>query len=96
MKPAHPEPRGLKHRPEGAVRVVPVPPVLICLLLQHLRQYGTAPDGRLFRGARGCMLSESVYGRVWHTARQIAFGPELAATPLARCPNDLRHAALPL
>jgi hypothetical protein len=42
------------------------------------------------------MLSESVYGRVWHTARQIAFGPELAATPLARCPNDLRHAALPL
>jgi integrase len=42
------------------------------------------------------MLSESVYGRVWHAAREIALGPELAATPLARRPYDLRHAALSL
>jgi hypothetical protein len=42
------------------------------------------------------MLSESVYGRVWHVARDIAFGPELAATALARRPYDLRHAALSL
>jgi integrase len=74
------EPRSLKHRPDGTVRVVPVPPVLADLLRQHLREYGTAPDGRLFRGARGGMLSESVYGRVWHAAREIALGPELAAT----------------
>ena len=33
------EPRGLKHRPDGAVRVVPVPPVLAGLLRQHLREY---------------------------------------------------------
>jgi integrase len=88
--------RGLKHRPEGAVRVVPVPAVLADLLRQHLREDGTAPDGRLFRGARGGILSESVYGRVWHTARDIAFGPELADTALARRPYDLRHAALSL
>jgi hypothetical protein len=75
------------------VRVVPVPAVLTDLLRQHLRQYGTAPDGRLFRGARGGILSESTYGRVWRAARQIALGPELAATPLARRPYDLRHAA---
>ena len=57
---------------------------------------GTAPDGRLFRGTRGGMLSESVYGRAWHAARQAALGPDLAATALARRPYDLRHAALSL
>ena len=66
------------------------------MLRSHLRESGTAPDGRLFRGARGGMLSESVYGRAWHAARQAAFGPELAATVLARRPYDLRHAALSL
>ena len=40
--------------------------------------------GRLFRGARGGMLSESVYGRIWHAARRAALGPDLAATALAR------------
>jgi integrase len=57
--------------------------------------HGTAPDGRLFPGTRGGMLSESVYGRTWHAARYTALGPELAATALAR-PYDLRHAALSL
>lgn len=90
------EPRGLKHRPLSAIRVVPIPPVLVRMLRRHLRQFGTTPDGRLFRGARGGMLSESVYGRAWHTARQAALGPELAATALARRPYDLRHAALSL
>ncbi len=87
------EPRCLKHRPNGAVRVVPVPTALADLLKQHLRKYGTVPDGRLFRGG---VLSESTYGRVWRAAREIALGPELAATPLARRPYDLRHAALSL
>jgi integrase len=88
------EARGLKHRPDGTIRVVPVPPVLVAMLRSHLRESGTAPDGRLFWGARGGMLSESVYGRAWHTAREAALGPELAATALARRPYDLRHAAL--
>jgi hypothetical protein len=42
------------------------------------------------------MLSESVYGRIWHAARRAALGPDLAATALARRPYDLRHAALSL
>ena len=42
------------------------------------------------------MISESVYGRAWHTARRDALGSVLAATPLARRPYDLRHAALSL
>lgn len=90
------EPRGLKHRPDGTVRIVPIPPILVCLLRQHIRESGTTPDGRLFHGTRGGLLSESVYGRIWHAARQTALGPALAATPLARRPYDLRHAALSL
>ena len=90
------ETRGLKHRPDGTIRVVPILSVLVRALRRHLRAHGTAPDGRLFRGTRGGMLSESVYGRAWHTARQAAFGPDLAATALARRPYDLRHAALSL
>lgn len=90
------EPRGLKHRPHGAIRVVPIPAVLVMLLRRHLRTFGTAPDGRLFHGTRGGPLSESAYGRVWHAARQAALGPALAATGLARRPYDLRHAALSL
>ena len=90
------EPAGLKHRPDGAIRVVPIPPVLVSMLCRHLGSHGTTPDGRLFRGARGGMVSESVYGRVWHAARRAALGPDLAATALARRPYDLRHAALSL
>jgi integrase len=90
------ETRGLKHRPGGAVRVIPIPADLVTLLRQHLRAFGTAPDGRLFHGAHGGPLSESVYGRVWHAVRQAALGPDLAATGLARRPYDLRHAALSL
>jgi len=90
------EQRGLKHRPDGAIRMVPAPPVLVATLRAHFIAYGTAPDGRLFRGTRGGPLSESVYGRAWHAARAIALGPELAASRLARRPYDLRHAALSL
>jgi integrase len=74
--------------------MVPVPPVLVTMLRAHVTAYGTAPDGRLFRGTRGGPLSGSVYGRAWHCARVLALGPELAASGLARRPYDLRHAAL--
>ena len=90
------EQRGLKHRPDGAIRMVPVPPVLVAMLRTHVNAYGTAPGGRLFQGTRGAPLSESVYGRAWHAARALALGPELAASGLARRPYDLRHAALSL
>jgi integrase len=90
------EQRGLKHRPEGSVRTVPIPPALVTMLRHHDRCYGTAPDGRLFRGTHGGALSESSYGRTWHAARAQALGPAAAGTTLARRPYDLRHAALSL
>jgi len=89
------EPRGLKHRPEDAIRTVPIPPQLARLLRRHLRAFGCAADGRLFRGARGGPLSESLYGRIWHQARAAAIQGQAGTWP-ARRPYDLRHAALSL
>ena len=89
------EPRGLKLRPDGAIRIVPIPPQLVHLLRHHLHAYGCAADGRLFRGARGGPLSESLYGRIWHQARAAVI-PGLACTWPVRRPYDLRHAALSL
>ena len=76
--------------------MVPAPPVLVAMLSAHHAAYGTAADGRLFRGTRGGPLSWSLYGRAWQSARTLALGPELAASGLARRPHDLRHAALSL
>ena len=88
--------RGLKHRPEGAIRTVPIPPQLARLLRWHLRAFGCAADGRLFRGARGGPLSESLYGRIWHQARAAAMPQDGTGTQTARRAYDLRHAALSL
>jgi integrase len=90
------EQRGLKQRPEHAIRIVPVPPELVTLLRRHHDRYGTAADGRLFPGSRGGLLSESTYGRAWQQARTRALDPATAAAGMARRPYDLRHAALSL
>ncbi len=88
------EPRQLKHRGADEVRIVPSPPELTAILREHLDEHGTTADGRLFRGVRGGPLSESLYGRVWAAARAAALSPEEVASPLARRPYDLRHAAV--
>ncbi len=89
------ETRGLKHREPGTGRTVPCSPELTAILHQHLDTYGTAADGRLFWGTRGGgRLPSSVYGRVWAKAREAAFTPEVVASPLAKRPYDLRHAAV--
>ncbi|GAB3479649.1 tyrosine-type recombinase/integrase [Amycolatopsis cihanbeyliensis] len=85
----------LKHRERGVGRPVPCPPPLTELFYRHLTRFGTAPDGRLFRGARdGGLVSSSVYGRVWAAAREQVFTAEVAAGPLAKRPYDLRAAAV--
>ena len=78
------EPRSLKHRPEGAIRTVPIPPQLVRLLRWHLQTFGCAADGRLFRGARGGPLSESLYGRIWHQARTAAMPEDGTGTQPVR------------
>jgi integrase len=74
---------------------VPCPPALTEILHNHVATFGTAPDGRLFRGARdGGLVGSSVYRRVWAAARQAVFTAEAAAGPLGKRPYDLRHAAV--
>ena len=75
---------------------MPIPPQLVSLLHRHVLEHGLAPDGRLFRGLHGGPLSESVYDRWWKMARSRGLTPAEAASPLARRPYDLRHAAASL
>jgi integrase len=68
---------------------------LTALLQAHLQDFGTNAQGRLLGSMRTADgdLSDSVYGRVWASAREAVLTPEEAASPLARRPYDLRHAA---
>ena len=50
----------------------------------------------MFRTARGGPLNDTGYGEVWQRARPLALTPAQPATPLARRPYDLRHAAVSL
>ncbi|WP_432178864.1 tyrosine-type recombinase/integrase [Streptomyces sp. NBC_00063] len=86
--------RGLKNRPTEDVRRVPIPPQLIVVLREHLDTFGTATDGRLFFSEKGAVVPSSTYYRVWQEARFLALPTEVAASPLASRPYDLRHSAL--
>jgi integrase len=88
--------RGLKHRAAGETRSIPIPPALVALLRVHLKTYGTTPDGRIFRTARGGIIQDSAYSAVWQNARTTALSAAQQASPLARRPYDLRHAAVSL
>ena len=90
------EERGLKHRAATETRSIPIPPVLVRMLGAHIARYGTGPRGRLFRTARGGPLNDTGYGEVWQRARPKALTPVQQASPLARRPYDLRHAAVSL
>jgi integrase len=88
------ERRQLKHRAEGDSRIMPTHPELTRLLREHLAQFGTARDGRLFTGVRGGELPTITYRRAWIRARAAALTAMEQASPLARRPYDLRHACL--
>jgi integrase len=86
--------RELKHRARGAARTVPCAPPLVELLQDHLRRFPPPEGGRIFRGRYGGIITENTYSRVWQRARMAALTPAEAASPLARRPYDLRHAAV--
>ncbi|MFF3685731.1 hypothetical protein [Streptomyces sp. NPDC002187] len=75
---------------------MPIPPLLVSMLREHLETHGTATDGRLFQTARGGLVQESGYGEVWARARRHALTNEQRASPLAARPYDLRHACVSL
>lgn len=88
------EERGLKGRGKRASRTVPIPPVLVEMLREHLRCFGAGPDGRLFRSEHGNPIQPSTYWRVWQRTRELALTPEERDGPLLKRPYDLRHAGV--
>lgn len=101
------EDRSLKHRPDKATRPVPACPELGELLRRHIAEFRPGPGGRLFvsrTGKAGIPLpppysnpvSSNTYARVWNKAREKALSEAQLASPLARRPYDLRHAAVSL
>ena len=68
---------GLKHRADAGTRSVPIPPELVMILREHIEEFGTAADGRLFRTVAGGMIYD-------HTARWAgARRPDTGASRLA-------------
>ncbi|MFI6407843.1 tyrosine-type recombinase/integrase [Streptomyces sp. NPDC050548] len=90
------EARSLKRRARGATRSVPIPPILVRMLRDHIAAYGTAPDGRLFRAARGGRVRSTEYCDLWEAARASVLSKKDAATSLAEVPYSLRHAGVSL
>ena len=78
------EPRGLKHRPDGTIRVVPIPPVLARMLRQHLHPV----RDRAGRAA--------VPRHPRRHAQRVGLRPRLARRPPGRArPRPGRHRARP-
>lgn len=90
------ESRSLKHRADKETREIPIPPVLVAMLREHIAEYGTAKDGRIFRTGTDGSYSSSAYSYVWQEARKLALTPAQVASSLAARPYDLRHAAVSL
>ncbi|MFJ9940988.1 hypothetical protein [Streptomyces erythrochromogenes] len=88
--------RGLKKRARKATREVPIPPVLVRLIRDHVAEFGTAEDGRLFRAARGGGLLSKEYGDIWKAARRAVLTKQEVKTPLAQVPYGLRAACVSL
>lgn len=88
--------RGLKKRARKATRPVPIPPVLVRMIRDHIKEFGTAEDDRLFRAVRGGHVLSKEYGEIWKAARLAALSESEAASALAEVPYSLRHAGVSL
>jgi integrase len=83
-----------KGGPRNAIRRVPIPPVLVTMIREHLEQHGTGPDGRLFRTYTGGRYLPSTLWHVLQKGRKLAFTQAQVASPLANRPYDFRHAGV--
>ncbi|MFB6396718.1 tyrosine-type recombinase/integrase [Polymorphospora lycopeni] len=87
--------RQLKQRARGETRTAPCPPELTAIINAHIELFGYGPNGRLFIGERNKEdLPKGTINRVWRDARRAVLVPEVATSPLAATPYDLRHAAV--
>ncbi|MFI9245747.1 hypothetical protein ACIGXF_24925 [Streptomyces sp. NPDC053086] len=70
--------------------------MLVRLVREHIKEFGTAEDGRLFRAVQGGGLLSKEYGEAWRVARLAVLTEHEAASPLADVPYSLRHAGVSL
>lgn len=64
------------------------------MLREHVAEFGTAEDGRIFASERRNVVASSSYYRVWRQARDLAFVPRQVSSVLGAKPYDLRHAGV--
>ncbi|WP_244321092.1 hypothetical protein [Streptomyces melanosporofaciens] len=84
----------LKSRAASATRPVPIPPPFVRMLRAHVKRFGVAPDGRLFRNQVGNYVDAAAYGITWARAREHALTPTERTSGLAKRPHELRHAGI--
>ncbi|MBB5083480.1 tyrosine-type recombinase/integrase [Nonomuraea endophytica] len=86
------ERRGLKHRSKKAVRLVPIPPMLVAVLRWQLSNHAPASDGRIvYDGPSERPIQSHVYRAVWRRARTAALSEAEQVSQVAGRPYDLRH-----
>ena len=90
------DPRELKRRARNQTRTVPIPPELVAILRQHVERHDVGEAERMFHTEAGGPVQETGYYRAWRNARKATLTVAQQATPLARRPYDLRHAAASL
>ncbi|MGW1867342.1 tyrosine-type recombinase/integrase [Streptomyces mauvecolor] len=88
------EVQSLKRRAATATRPVPIPPQFVRTLLAHIKRFGVAPDGRVFRNQAGNYVEAAAYGTTWARARKYVLTRTELASGLAKRPYDLRHAGI--
>ncbi|MFF7473184.1 tyrosine-type recombinase/integrase [Streptomyces sp. NPDC008092] len=84
----------LKRRAAKATRPVPIPPVLVRILRDHIARFGVAADGRIFQNAAGNYIDNAAYCVTWGRAREATLTLDEHALNLAKRPYDLRHAGI--
>jgi integrase len=88
------ERRAHKHRADGETRAVPIHPELGAMLREHIQEFGSGPDNRIFIGPRDGLMADRAYPEVSHETRADALHPAEARSPLMVVPYDLRHACV--
>ncbi|GAB3265256.1 tyrosine-type recombinase/integrase [Kineosporia babensis] len=88
--------RGLKWRARSESRPVPIPPICVRVLRDHIARYKIAAGAPLFRTATGNRYTQKAYNVIWQEARGYGLPPKLAATPMGQRPYDLRHGGVTL
>ncbi|MFF5008849.1 hypothetical protein ACFY3G_39195 [Streptomyces phaeochromogenes] len=76
------EAHSLKRRSAKTTRPVPIPPVLVRMLIEHIARFGVTADGRTFQNAAGNYIDAVAYGITWGRAREFLAGTRDRANQL--------------